>query len=170
MDVSNLKYEPKEVKIYLGFEEVMVKSYISSKEKSDIIKAIMQEVFQGMIIDQVKLDALFNAYIILNYTDIEVPHEMLNPESLMELFDYFEYHGYISSIINEIPKNEYNALVGYLKDTIDDFNKVKTSAKGAIESLVSSIPAAMEEIKRIIDEMDIDSLSTLKGIYSQFES
>lgn len=170
MDVKNLDYKPKEVKIYLGFEEVMVKSYISSKDKSDIIKAVSQEALQDIIVDQVKLDALFNAYIILNYTDVEIPHEKLNPSDLMEIYDYFEYHDYMSSIINEIPKNEYEALVVYLKNTIDDFNRVKTSTKGAIESLVSSVPAAMEEIKRIIDEMDIDSLSTLKGIYSQFES
>ena len=73
-------------------------------------------------------------------------------------------------IINAIPKVEYDALVGYLNETIDDFNRYKTSITGALGSLVASLPTLMEQISEISKEIDIESLQTLTEIYTNMNN
>lgn len=169
MKIEEIKLNISEIEIDIDGEKVKVKQYLSTPRKIALIEAIQMEVFNTTLIDHVKLDALFNAFIILNYTDIKIGFEK-TIDNLFNLYDYFESSGYMSLIIRAIPKVEYDALVGYLEETTNDFNRVKISNYSVVESLVKVLPTLMEEIKGIIDEIDIDSLTTLKDIYSRFEN
>lgn len=168
MKIENLKIDFPTKEIVINSEKVIIKQYLSTADKIDIIRAIQDLCFNEEIINQPKLDALFNVFIALNYTDIEFDSREV--DELLKLYDYFESKGYMGIIINTIPKVEYDALVGYLNETIDDFNRYKTSITGALGSLVASLPTLMEQISEISKEIDIESLQTLTEIYTNMNN
>jgi len=167
MKLDTLDFTIPTTVIKLGNEQVSVRSYLTTKEKIELIEAIKMECFNTDMIDQVKIDSLFNAFIILNYIDIEFEDRDL--DSLIKLYDYFEVKGYMTLIINAIPKVEYNALNGYLQETINDFNKYKVSLLGTIESIMAIAPALMERVSEISKDINIDDLKTIGKIYSEFK-
>lgn len=167
MKLTNMEIQIPQKEVMIGPDKITIKQYITTKEKIDIIDALKSTCLNIEIIDRVKLDALFNAYIILNYTDIEF--ESREIEDLFQLYDYFEVNHFMDIIITNIPKVEIDALIGYLQETINDFDKVKLSLLAAIESLIATAPALMEEIKNISKDIDIDSLKVLGKISSEYK-
>lgn len=165
--IDDLKLEIINKEISINNEVVKIKQYLPTNRKIMILEMIKQECLNTEIIDQAKLDALLNALIILHYTDIEI--EDLEIEKLIQLYDYFEVNGYMTLIINAIPKVEYSALIGYLEETVNDYNKFKVSLLGTIEGIMSIAPALMERISEISKDIDIDSLSIVKDIYNNLK-
>lgn len=168
MKIDKINVTNYEKSIVLGSETVKVKQYLSSDEKTKIIEAITEECLNVKLIDQVKLDALFNAFVILNYTDIEIDDKFRDVKSLLLIYDYFESIGYMSLIIEAIPKVEFESLIEYLKYTIEDYNKLKVSAVETLESLVIKLPILMEEINKQVKDFDWSSLGLIKDILTQF--
>lgn len=162
MKIEDLKYDIPVTKVNLGTKEVNVKEYLPTADKSNILEAIKEYSFNENIIDQPKMDAIFNSLIVLNYTDIEF--EFKNEYELLEFYDYMEVHNYITQIINSIPEIEYNALLGYYKGTVSDFDKFKTSGVALFANLMEQGPALMEKIGEVSKEIDIEALQTLTQI------
>ena len=71
MKITNTDLNIKEKEVMLGDKKVLVKQYLETDKKSKIFKALGDLCFGEQILDQPKIDALFNAFIILNYTNIE---------------------------------------------------------------------------------------------------
>lgn len=162
MKIENLVIEIPVVQVQLGKQEVLVKQYLATKEKSNILEAIKEYSFNETILDFPKMDALFNALIVLNYTSIEF--EFDNQYDLLELYDYLEINGYIAKIIEAIPEIEYNALLGYYRSSVSDFDKFKVSGVALLNNLVEQGPALMEKISEVSKEIDIGALKTLVQI------
>ena len=162
MKLENIKYEVPTVKVIIEGKAVLVKEYLPTKDKSNMLEAIKEYCFNESILDQPKIDAIFNALIVLNYTDIEF--EFKNEYELLDFYDYMEINNYIIPIINSIPEIEYNALLGYYKSTVSDFDKFKTSGVALFANLVEQGPALMEKIGEVSKEIDIEALTTLAKI------
>lgn len=167
MKIENFDFETKTVDITINKEIVKIKQYLNTTQKMIILNTIIGECLNTELIDQAKLDGLFNALIILNYTDIEI--ETIDSDSLLQLYDYFESNGYMTLIINAIPKVEYNALTGYLEETVNDYNRFKVSLLGALEGIMAILPMLMERISEISKDIDVDSLTVIKDIYSKLK-
>ena len=162
MKIKNIEIKIPMKEILLGTEKVLVKQYLPTKEKSDILDAIKEFCFQEELIDQPKIDALFNAFVVLNYTDIEFDSREVS--DLLNFYDYMEVNNYILPIIDAIPEIEYNALIGYYGSTIDDFNKFKVSALAAFASVVKFGPELMEKIGELSKEIDMDAIKLVAEI------
>ena len=166
MKIEKIKIEIPTKEILLGDSKVNVKQYLDTQGKIKLLESIQTECLNTEMLNPAKLDALFNAFTILNYTDIEVEDRDL--DGLIRLYDYFEINGYMTMIINAIPKVEYDALIGYLQDTINDYNKFKLSFMGTLESLMALVPELMERVAEISKEIDVESLGIVKTIYNNF--
>lgn len=162
MIITSTDFEMRTQEILLEEEKVLVKQYLPTQAKSDLIEAIQEFCFKENIIDQPKMDALFNAFIVLNYSDIEF--EWNEIEEVLEFYDYLESQNYVTLIIDAIPEIEYNALIGYYEDTIDDFNKYKVSNTAMFMSLVEFGPALMEKIGEMSKEIDLDAIKLVADI------
>lgn len=162
MKLTNIEFKIPTKEILLGSEKVLVKQYLPAKEKSDILDAIKEFCFQEEIIDQPKIDALFNAFVVLNYTNIEFDSREVS--ELLSFYDYMEVNNYILPIIDVIPEIEYNALIGYYGSTIDDFNKFKISALATFANVVKFGPVLMEKIGEISKEIDVDAIKLIADI------
>lgn len=165
MNLQNIDLKTTVKKVVFQGQEVLVKQYISAKAKQEIIDGIKTEVLNEIIIDQVKLDVLFNMYIIVNYTDIEFPDKEY--ETLLKYYDYLESTDYLNGILGAIPKVEYDTLRGYLDLTLADFDKYKVSFAGTMESLVVSLPALMENIGAMSKELK--GLEMAQAVYNKLQ-
>lgn len=165
MKIENIELVIPKKEIKLGDEKVQVKQYLPTKGKSDIMIAIKEFCFDTQILDQAKVDAVLNGLIILNYTDIEFEFE--ETRELVEFYDYLEINDYIVKIIEAIPEIEYNALIGYYKNTISDFNKIKVSPLATLMQAIEVVPELMEKISEISKEIDLEAIKVVADISSK---
>ena len=166
MKIENIEYTIPTTEISLGEEKTEVKHYLPTKDKSDLLNAIKEWCFELNLTDQPKMDALLNVLIVLNYTDIEF--ESRDPLDLLELYDYLEINDYIAIIIEAIPEIEYEALIGYYRSTVDDFNKFKMSGTALFANIQEFGPALMEKIGEMSKEVDVDAIKLVADISSKF--
>ena len=165
MKLENVEVKIPEKEIVLGTEKVKVKQYLPAREKSDMLLAVHEFCFNTQLLDQPKTDAIFNSLIVLNYTDIE--YESRDEDDLLLLYDYLEINDYVAKVIDAIPEIEYNALIGYYRSTINDFNKFKVSSIAAFAQVVELVPELMEKVSEISKEIDLEAIKTVTGIYSK---
>ena len=109
MKLDNINLEIETAEIIVGGEKIHIKSYLPTAEKMDLVDALKMEVLNEPIINQPKLDALLNIFIVINYTDIEI--ENRDVDNLLRVYDYLEYNGIIEAILQKIPKVELDALI-----------------------------------------------------------
>ena len=162
MEITNIDLNIKEEVVMLGDKKVLVKQYLETDKKSEIFKALGDLCFGEQILDQPKIDALFNTFIILNYTNIEF--DSRDVYELLQFYDYMESNNYTSLIIQAIPEIEYNALIGYYKSTISDFNRFKVSTLATFANIVEHGPELMEKISELSKEIDIDAIKLVADI------
>lgn len=167
MILDNIKLDIITNEITINGEKIKIKSYLPITQKIDLVDAIKMEVLNETIINQPKLDALLNVFIVINYTDIEFKNKDI--DYLLEVYDYLEYNGYIEAILQKIPKFEYDALIDYVKTTIEDFNKYKVSGAGTMESLVMNLPALMESLNVLKEELKDGDLDIARTLYERLE-
>lgn len=162
MKITNTDLNIKEEVVMLGDKKVLVKQYLETDMKSKIFKALGDLCFGEQILDQPKIDALFNAFIILNYTNIEFGSR--DAYELLKFYDYMESNNYISLILQAIPEIEYNALVGYYKSTVSDYDRFKVSTLATFANIVEHGPELMEKIGELSKEIDMDAIKTVANI------
>ena len=167
MKIENIDLKIPTVEILLGTEKVLVKQYLRTYDKSNLLGALKEWCFQEELIDQPKIDALFNTLIVLNYTDIQFDSREV--DDLLDFYDYIEVNNYMSIVLDAIPEIEYNALIGYYESTVNDFNKFKVSALSLFRSLVDVGPVLMEKIGEMSKEIDTDAIQLIADISKKFD-
>ena len=167
MEIKELKVKEIYTEIKIGEQIIKVCQYLPTIKKIKIIEAIVELCVDDEFVNYAKIDALFNVFLALNYTEIELNDRDLN--SLFNLYDYLESNNYMGLIIQTIPKVEYSALMEYLKEAINDFNKFRVSGMGTIQGLVKAMPVLMEQIKEISKEINIEDFNILKEISSKYK-
>ena len=167
MKIENIDLKIPTVEILLGTEKVLVKQYLPTYDKSNLLGALKEWCFQEELIDQPKIDALFNILIVLNYTDIQFDSREV--DDLLDFYDYIEVNNYMSIVLDAIPEIEYNALIGYYESTVNDFNKFKVSALSLFRSLVDVGPVLMEKIGEMSKEIDTDAIQLIADISKKFD-
>lgn len=167
MEIKEMKIKETYTEIKIDDQEVKVRQYLPTIEKIKIIEAIIAFCEDDEFVNYAKIDALFNVFLALNYTEITLEGRDLN--SLFKLYDYLESNNYMGLIIQAIPQVEYSALVDYLKEAINDFNKFRVSGMGTIQGLVKAMPVLMEQIKEISKEINVEDFNILKEISSKYK-
>lgn len=167
MKLDNINLDIETAEIMIGGEKIHIKSYLPTAGKMDLVDALKMEVLNEPIINQPKLDALLNIFIVINYTDIEIENRDI--DNLLRVYDYLEYNGIIDAILQKIPKVELDALIGYVKDTVEDFNRYKVSDAGTMESLVANLPTLMESINVLKEELKDEDLEVARTLYNKLE-
>lgn len=167
MKLDNINLDIETAEIMIGGEKIHIKSYLPTAGKMDLVDALKMEVLNEPIINQPKLDALLNIFIVINYTDIEIENRDI--DNLLRVYDYLEYNGIIDVILQKIPKVELDALIGYVKDTVEDFNRYKVSGAGTMESLVANLPTLMESINVLKEELKDEDLEVARTLYNKLE-
>ena len=146
---TNLKLKPNTntSEVIYNDQKIEVLNYLPIEDKLDLIQITLQksQVEDGSF-DPILIEAYFNLNIVYLYTNINFTEKQREDE--MKLYNLLEGNGLLDEIIAAIPADEYNALVEYLNDTIE--NNIGL----VVDRLLKELPVNAENAATIIKEFD----------------
>jgi len=149
---SNLKLKlNKEIKSIEG-TDIEVLQYLPIEDKYALINTVLEQSKQDYIFNPCLLDAYFNLYIILMYTNISFTEKQ--KEEPLKLYNILKSNGLIDKIIMTMNEEEYNDLVNKMNQQIQDIYKNQNSFAGTISNLFSSISEQADEIQKLVENFD----------------
>jgi len=167
MKIDNYDIKKTTKEILIESEKVLIKQYLPTEIKSDLIEGVTQIVAEenSFTASQANVNALFHGFLVVNYSDIEF--ETINRETAIKVYDYFESNGYMEKVIAAIPKSEYSSLFDYMTESINELNKYKQSMSIVVDKIIASVPVLMERVRDISKDIDFEELGIIKDIYSK---
>lgn len=132
--------------------KIEVLQYLPIEDKYSLINIALQSSKEGNIYNQVKLEAIFNLYIVMMYSNITFTDKQ--KEDLFKLYDRLQSNGIIDSVIMNMAEGEYKELYNLLSKTLEDKLHYDNTAAGVINNLIESLPAQAEEMQKIVDNFD----------------
>jgi hypothetical protein len=132
--------------------KIEVLQYLPIEDKYSLINIALQSSKEGNIYNQVKLEAIFNLYIVMMYSNITFTDKQ--KEDLFKLYDCLQSNGIIDSVIMNMAEGEYKELYNLLSKTLEDRLHYDNTAAGVINNLIESLPAQAEEMQKIVDNFD----------------
>ncbi len=139
---------------------INVKQYLPISDKISLINIALENSICGDgYYDPVLLETLFNVYVVFSYSDLEFTDE--EKGEIGQIYDEMLSNGYIDKILNAIPEDEYNELLGYLEEKRAAAVQYKGSLADAVQNLLTSLPKNAEAAQKIIDEFDKDKYTNV---------
>ena len=155
----------KEVKIN---EEITieVKQYLPIQEKLGLIGRVVELAHEqdANYSNPVKAEVFTKLEVIFAYSNIAFTDKQ--KEDTPKLYDMLASSGIIDSIINNIPTDEYMAIVSGVADTIESVYKYQNSAYGIFDNLVKRSNEVNFQMEDFLNELKNSGteLSFLKDI------
>lgn len=115
-----MKLELNEKKHNITFNNETIEVYerISTEDKISMITiAIEQAINFGPVPSRAAFEATLGGLICYKYSNIEI--ENLGDKSILYAYDVFRESGFLSTLIKEIDKDDYNTLIKFADDTFE---------------------------------------------------
>lgn len=160
MNFENTIPAPKTVEI-LG-DKVEIKQYLPMADKNSILEMVVQTADGGTVINTLALNAIFETYLVMKYTDIEFTQE--DKADLFGLYDKLECNGIIEQVIKNIPAIEYKLLKDSLESIVKEYKDYRISAKGCIDTLLLFAPNAAEKLNEAVAQFDSEKIENVVNI------
>lgn len=151
--------------VTIGENEIEVKQYLPVNDKLDIITHVIeQSVADGNnFANPVRVDVFTSLEIVFAYTNITFTDKQ--KESPEKLYDLLDESGVLNQIIAAIPTVEYNALIDWIAETIDNFYKQRNSAYGIMESITRDYKDLEFDAEKIKNDIgDEKNITLLKNV------
>lgn len=152
---TNLKLKPNinTSEVIYNDQKIEVLNYLPIEDKLDLIQITLQKSqTEDGSFDPILTEAYFNLNIVYLYTNINFTEKQREDE--MKLYNLLEGNGLLDEIIAAIPADEYNALVEYLNDTIENKINVSGNIGLVVDRLLKELPVNAENAAAIIKEFD----------------
>lgn len=163
-----MKFEnifPSPIKKTINGDEVEIKQYLPLKDKNAILEMVIQTADGGTVVNELALEAIFEVYLVLKYTDIQFTDEERN--DLFALYDNLECAGIIKEVISTIPATEYKLLHDSLVSIVNEYKTYRNSAKGFLDTFLAFAPDAAEKINETIASLDSEKIDNITNIAKQ---
>lgn len=146
--------------------EVEVKSYLSIKDKIDLIDITLQESkeYDGYF-NPVKIEMNFILNVIFLYTNVNFTEKQ--KEDLLALYDLLEKNGFADEVIKAIPEKEYQTLMDYLDETRDSIEGYNSTFVGAINQIAKIIEGNASSMKDILADFDPSKFQEVQTLYKK---
>ena len=149
----NLKLNDKTKTLKVEDKEIKIKQYLPIDKKLSLVQIALQQSFdESDMYNDGLLTAYFHTYVVMFYTDIEFTDE--EKQDVLTLFDLMDCTGLIGSIIELIPKQEFDDLVEMLNNQQKNDIVYKQSAAYLIGQFINTLPSQMERVGEIVNNFD----------------
>ncbi len=133
--------------------EVTVKRYLPLAEKVDFSQMLVQQAKdQRGILNEVALNALFQLYLVIYYTDYEFSDEELADH--FALYDKLYKDNVIAEVMNAIPNQEYENLYRDINRQIAREEFFANSLAFTFSDFLNKLPDQMEKVAEIVNNFD----------------
>lgn len=162
-----MKYEinntiPNDKEIEVGKLKIKVKQFLSTEEKKNLLEMVMQKADGGTVMTDLITSAVFEVYLILKYTDLEISDE--NKADIFTLYDSLEKDGIIKAVIDAMPAKDYSELLELLSNMVDDYTIYRNSARGFIDKFLAFAPDATDKFNKALESLDLDKMENVVSI------
>ena len=124
--------------IKINDKVIQVKQYLPISSKINLVQLTLQQAMEDGIYNAGLLDAYFNTFIVMYYTDLEFTDEQ--KQDIL--------------VCNVIPQVELEDLTSYLNEQKSYNMTYKTSASYLIGQFIDALPSQMEKVGDIINNFD----------------
>lgn len=148
----NLQINQNVKSVKINNKDIKVKQYLPIDLKINLVQLTLQESLEDNIYNAGLLDAYFNTFIVMYYTDLEFTDEQ--KQDILGLFDIFESNGFIDAVCNVIPQIELEDLTSFLNEQKNYNMTYKTSTACLVNQFINELPDQMNKVGEIINNFD----------------
>ena len=141
---------PNDKEIEVGELKIKVKQFLSTEEKKNLLEMVMQRADGGTVMTDLITSAVFEVYLILKYTDLEISDE--DKADILTLYDSLEKDGVIEGVISAMPAKDYEELLELLSNMVDDYTVYRNSARGFIDKFLAFAPDATDKFNKALEK------------------
>ena len=161
-----LKVNNQVVNILYNDNNIEVKQYLSINDKLKLISDVINNsIDEHSFCNPVRVDVFAALGIIDYYTNITFTEKQ--KENPVKLFDLLEESGLMKQIQNTIPKEEINALMKGLWDSIDAIYTYQNSAMGILDNITNNYNKTELNADKLIEELNNMDTDLLKNILNK---
>lgn len=161
-----LKVNNQVVNILYNDNNIEVKQYLSINDKLKLISDVINNsIDEHSFCNPVRVDVFAALGIIDYYTNITFTEKQ--KENPVKLFDLLEESGLMKQIQNTIPKEEINALMKGLWDSIDAIYTYQNSAMGILDNITNNYDKTELNADKLIEELNNMDTDLLKNILNK---
>lgn len=153
---------PNDKEIEVGKLKIKVKQFLSTEEKKNLLEMVMQKADGGTVMTDLITSAVFEVYLILKYTDLEISDE--DKADIFALYDSLEKDGIIKAVIDAMPAKDYSDLLELLSRMVDDYTVYRNSARGFIDKFLAFAPDATDKFNKALESLDLDKMENVVSI------
>ena len=132
--------------------KIEVLQYLPVADKYDLVSIVLQEAKEDALYSPVRIDMLFHLFLVFSYTNITFTEKQ--KEDLPKLYDTLLSCGLLDKIIEVIPQEEYDMLMDYIDEYINQDMNYNTTAAALLKTALAEIPKHVGEITQIMDNFD----------------
>lgn len=154
--------------IKVNGDDITVFDRISSRDKIDIINLSVDAAKESEgIYNPCTLDVYFHTYLVLLYTDIKVTNEERN--DILSLYDSFVEKGILDQVIDAIDDTEYNNLVDWTTEYVEDRIKKELSFAGIVDNFIQTMPEKAQEAANILEGVNPESVENVTKLLTDMK-
>lgn len=133
-------------------QTIEVLKYLDSADKYDLIMITLQKAKEDGLYNPFKLDVFFHLHLVYMYTNLSFTDKQREDE--LKIYDCLKSNGFIDKMLEVIDENEYNELINWIDQIVEDTMTYKNSAAAVLQSIITDLPGNAEAAARIVDSFD----------------
>ena len=148
-------------------QTIEIKQYLPIQEKTDLIKAVIDQIQDNNnFINDIKLALYFDLEIIYHYTNINFTDKQ--KEDVSKLYDLLTSSGLIAAIVKMIPDAELNSLKDWVLSMTKHIYEYRNSVYGVLDAVSNDYNNLNLDAQEIRDKIsDPTALDTLKQVLTK---
>ena len=152
------------IKIKIGEQEIEVLQYLPVNDKLALAERVLNMTLDDTgFLNPVRLEVYTYLEIIRTYTNISITDKMI--ENAPKTYDLLEMNHILVEVVNAIPEEEYNALIGMIEDSAEHTVKYLTSFVGMMKTVSQDYDATKMNVDEIMNTLDDpDKIGLVKDI------
>jgi hypothetical protein len=132
--------------------DIEVLQYLPIEDKNALINISLEQSKQDSIFNPTLLDAFFNLYIVMMYTNITFTEKQ--KEEPLKIYNALKSNGLLDKIIMAMNEEEYNDLVSKLNQQMKDIYQNQNTFAGVLNNLLANFETQADEIQKLVDGFD----------------
>lgn len=145
--------------------KIEVLQYLPIADKYDLVSIVLQESKEDALYSPVRIDMLFHLFLVFSYTNITFTEKQ--KEDLPKLYDTLLSCGLLDKIIEVIPQEEYDMLMDYIDEYINQDMNYNTTAAAMVQNLLAAIPENMDKITNVMNKFDPNKFVEMMNFVKQ---
>ena len=152
------------IKIKIGEQEIEVLQYLPVNDKLALAERVLNMTLDDTgFLNPVRLEVYTYLEIIRTYTNISITDKMI--ENAPKTYDLLEMNHILVEVVNAIPEEEYNTLIGMIEDSAEHTVKYLTSFVGMMKTVSQDYDATKMNVDEIMNTLDDpDKIGLVKDI------